>query len=198
MSLENRTWEVDIDCLPHHETIVERISNNPPPLLELCKRKVYSTISNLAKDISDDNLSIYSDGLNIERYSEEENNNDLSNLEINFNGIDIDNDNSVRENTDNEVSNNDVNRNQVTNKLEDSNFQKLPRRNATMSRSNITKRKTERNKSYYVPADIIKEHFNYLPIFIQSELRRGPSSICENVQCRSPMFDFITYEFCLG
>ncbi|KAL0839017.1 hypothetical protein ABMA28_017014 [Loxostege sticticalis] len=57
---------------------------------------------------------------------------------------------------------------------------------------------TRRNKSYYVPSDVINEHFRFLPHFMKNELSNGPLSRCENAVCKRPIFDFVFYEFCFG
>ncbi|CAG9125469.1 unnamed protein product [Plutella xylostella] len=51
---------------------------------------------------------------------------------------------------------------------------------------------------YYAPADVLNEYFDFVPVVLKVDLKTGPVSCCENVKCRKPMFDFVTYEFCLG
>ncbi|XP_028168623.1 leucine-rich repeat-containing protein 28-like isoform X1 [Ostrinia furnacalis] len=53
-------------------------------------------------------------------------------------------------------------------------------------------------RSYYVPSDILNEHFRFLPQFMKVELSNGPVSRCENALCKIPVFDFVFYEFCFG
>ncbi|XP_037970680.2 leucine-rich repeat-containing protein 40 [Plutella xylostella] len=65
---------------------------------------------------------------------------------------------------------------------------------------NVTHRK-DRPKAklkYYAPADVLDEYFDFVPAVLKVDLKTGPVSCCENVKCRKPMFDFVTYEFCLG
>lgn len=53
-------------------------------------------------------------------------------------------------------------------------------------------------KYFYVPADIVKEYFDFLPCFIKQDLYNGPMSKCENTLCKKPVFDYVIYEYCLG
>lgn len=53
-------------------------------------------------------------------------------------------------------------------------------------------------KYLYVPADIVKEYFDFLPSFIKQDLYNGPISKCENTLCKKPVFDYVIYEYCLG
>lgn len=151
--------------------------------------------------MSDDNLSIYSDAWNNYR-NDEENNNDVNNIQINFNGIDLEeyDPSSITDTLDNDILNCDSKGNEHVN---NSNLQIKSvinnlRTNTKCVRSNFKDRKRHRNKNYVVAADLIEDYFDFLPNFIKSELCRGPFTKCENVQCRSPIFDFVTYEFCLG
>ncbi|CAG4956387.1 unnamed protein product [Colias eurytheme] len=49
----------------------------------------------------------------------------------------------------------------------------------------------------YVPADIVRGYFDYLPYFIKTDLCNGPPSRCENITCKNPVFDFAYFEFCI-
>lgn len=53
-------------------------------------------------------------------------------------------------------------------------------------------------KYLYVPADVVKEYFDFLPSFIKQDLYNGPISKCENTLCKKPVFDYVIYEYCLG
>lgn len=53
-------------------------------------------------------------------------------------------------------------------------------------------------KPYYVPADIIRDYFNFLPNVLISDLSNGPVSTCENLNCKKPVFDHVYYEFTFG
>lgn len=92
----------------------------------------------------------------------------VRNLQQTFEGINIDNN-----------MNYDLNGNNTGNVLHNFNF-------------------SSHCKRYCVPADIIKEHFSYLPQFIRRELGNGPLSRCDNAECKRPIFDYVFYEFCFG
>lgn len=51
-------------------------------------------------------------------------------------------------------------------------------------------------KDYYVPSDIVNGYFYYLPSFIKNDLCNGPVSRCEHVLCRTPIFDYVHFDFC--
>lgn len=53
-------------------------------------------------------------------------------------------------------------------------------------------------KEFYMPGDIIAEHFDYLPSSIKEDLVNGPLSRCENAACKAPIFDYVYFEFTIG
>ncbi|KAL4707832.1 hypothetical protein ACJJTC_001778 [Scirpophaga incertulas] len=70
--------------------------------------------------------------------------------------------------------------------------------NTSRAHENEINKHRRNTKSFYVPSDIVKEYFEYLPQFIRSDLCRGPVSYCEEVNCKNAVFDYVYYEFCLG
>ncbi|KAJ0176774.1 hypothetical protein K1T71_007953 [Dendrolimus kikuchii] len=59
-------------------------------------------------------------------------------------------------------------------------------------------RQNIRRNLYNVPADVIREYYDFIPSFIKRDLGNGPISRCENTNCKNPVFDFAYYDFCLG
>ncbi|XP_026327620.1 uncharacterized protein LOC113235912 [Hyposmocoma kahamanoa] len=70
--------------------------------------------------------------------------------------------------------------------------------NSLTTSKNFEINKKNVKKYFYVPADIVKEYFDFLPCFIKQDLYNGPMSKCENTHCKKPVFDYVIYEYCLG
>ncbi|KPJ13955.1 Leucine-rich repeat protein soc-2-like [Papilio machaon] len=161
-------YEIDINCPPQHNNIVETGSQLPPSLYELTKRVAYQMISTTIKQYTT-YFSIYSDK-NSYYLNNNKNYDPLSNLEKTFNNFEIDNNVETFS-----VSKNEMKPANCTEYL----YTKNERRN------------------YYVPKDIIEKCYSFLPYFIKNELSIGPISKCDNAYCKKPIFDYVIYEFCI-
>lgn len=168
---ESKEWEFHVNIPPQYNAVLETKFCSPPSLFEICKRVFYQLTSDAAKMLSTQTFSIYSDNIVQSNY---EPNNNVADLQYNFKDFNIDN--------------------KEYNENNDENITKC----AILKSSEINKKLIRRNKSHYVVADLIEEYYNYLPNFLKADLKNGPISRCENINCKKPVFDFVTYEFCFG
>lgn len=123
---------------------------------------------------------MYSDNIN-NNYDDVIINNNMINVEDNFN----------KENSD-DYNRKDVSvNNNVTIKIRNP----IIRNSENIRNCCVNK---ERELINYTPADVVKEYFDCLPRNIKTDLCDGPVSRCENVPCKKPVFNYATYEFCLG
>ncbi|CAG4940833.1 unnamed protein product [Parnassius apollo] len=171
---ESKEFEIDINCPPQYNNIIENGVQLPPSLYELSRRIVYETLSMAARQITT-RLSLYSDRSNYYEENCSYQNNFMVDLENNFNGFGV--------NRLGETKLCDLNGNKMN---------LIPKRIPKCS-GNC---KNER-RDYYVASDIINNYYSYLPHFHKSDLCNGPISKCENVYCKKPIFDYVYYEFCL-
>lgn len=136
----------------------------------MAKRKFYQMMTEAVRRLNPQTYSFYSEHVRENLYNEH--NNNVIDLQENFQSINIganEGDNNCDENCNNYKA---VNK-------KDGYSKKI-------------------SKGYYVPADIIKEYFNFLPNFLKTDLSNGPISRCENVHCKTPVFDHAYYEFSIG
>ncbi|KAI5635021.1 leucine rich repeat domain-containing protein [Phthorimaea operculella] len=194
LSHDSGDWEVDVDMPGPYTTMFGSHTNCPPSLYEICRRALYQLLTEAAKTKSTDLFSIYVDCTENCGYNNYRNNigvlGGFNTLAPGYIGSFVDpvarvseedSDNFAHENTDNGNSNWDLNGNNL-NKVNPKDF--------------CTDR--HKSKDYYVPKDIIENHFSFLPKFMKQDLCNGPVSRCENVSCKMPVFDYAYYEFCLG
>lgn len=125
-------------------------------------------INAILKKLNPQTYSFYSEHVRENLYNEH-NNNNIIDLQENFHQFNID---------------------AIDGKDSDENGNKY--------KSLVAKEGKKATKAYYVPADVIKNNFNFLPNFIKSDLSNGPISRCENLNCKKPVFDHVYYEFCSG
>ncbi|XP_030020418.1 leucine-rich repeat-containing protein 39 [Manduca sexta] len=166
LKIQDSDLTIRINLPPQHRVVKHSKNSSPPSLFEVCKRIFYQYLYDEAKSNSSQPFSIYSNNME-HKY---EDNNNLSNLQNNFEGFNI-------------------NRNEKHN---------LDKRKHSGEIKSDDYTKFKRRRNYFTPDDIIEEHFNFLPIFLKSELMNGPITRCENVDCKKPIFDYVYYEFCLG
>ncbi|KAF9415409.1 hypothetical protein HW555_006936 [Spodoptera exigua] len=161
--------EVTVETPAQHSVVLESKFHTPPSLYELSKRLFYQMINSAVRKLNPQTYSFYSEHVRENLYNEH--NNNIIDLQENFHGFKI--------GADKDSSNGDENGNDYKPK----------------AKQEIHKKST---KAYFVPADVIKEYFNFLPNTLISDLSSGPISTCENLNCKKPVFDHAFYEFCLG
>ncbi|XP_075978244.1 uncharacterized protein LOC142977974 isoform X2 [Anticarsia gemmatalis] len=162
-------WEVLMECPPQYNIVLETKSHNPPSLYEMCKRQFYQMMTTAVKKLNPQTYSFYSEHVRENLYNEH--NNNIIDLQDNFQGFNIGTGEGNR--------NYDENGNSFKPAIVNESHKKF-------------------SNGYYVPADILKEYFSCLPSFLKNDLSNGPVSRCENVHCKSPVFDHAFYEFCFG
>ncbi|XP_060803255.1 uncharacterized protein LOC106129253 isoform X2 [Amyelois transitella] len=174
LSQGSREWDLDIDCPNKYENIQGNVFHSPPSLFELCKRQFYKSINDAAEKLTKYNKDNIERNLSyrINYYSD-----NFEILERNFEEFNLLND--------------DAN-------VYDENGNNCDLKHTLKSVNDISKRIKRDKRDYYVPTDVVQKYFNFLPVFIKSDLCNGPISRCENVVCKRPIFDYVHYEFCLG
>ncbi|XP_021184518.3 erbin [Helicoverpa armigera] len=170
LSQDSNEIEVKIECPPQHNVILESKYYSPPSLYEICRRQFYQMIITAVKKLNPQTYSFYSEHVTENLYNEH-NNNNLVDLQENFHSINID-------------PRDDKYSDENGNKYKSVSVKEAVYRKAT--------------KPYYVPADVLREHFDFLPNVLISDLSSGPVSTCENLNCKKAIFDHVYYEFCFG
>ncbi|CAB3261258.1 unnamed protein product [Arctia plantaginis] len=163
-------WTVLVDHPAQYNIISEPSTNSPPSLYEMSKRQFYQMITKAVKKLNPQTYSFYSEHVRENLYNEH--NNNIIVLQDNFQNFTI------------------ISTDKDNNNCEKSGTNHKPTKEEQFSK--------KPSKGYYVPADIIKDYFSFLPNFIMSDLSNGPISRCENVQCKVPVFDYAYFEFCFG
>ncbi|XP_046965853.1 leucine-rich repeat and death domain-containing protein 1 [Vanessa cardui] len=157
-------YHLDLNFPTKYNHIFDKGSSFVPSLFELSKRKFYDVINEAAKKLTNAPLSVYNDFYNADKF---ETNYNIRDLQENFNGCNINNNNVI-------FNSNDQRTNGIDNLILRS-----------------------KRKGSCQPKDMIEEYFDYLPRFIRDDLCNGPLSRCENARCKKPIFDFVYYEFCV-
>ncbi|KAJ8721928.1 hypothetical protein PYW08_004330 [Mythimna loreyi] len=169
LSLDSKEFQVTIECPPQHNVVLDSKYHSPPSLYETCRRQFYQMINTAVRKLNPQTYSFYSEHVKENLYNEH--NNNIIDLQENFHGINIDSEG-------NKYSDENGN-----------NYQSI------VCKEGMNKKI---NRPYYVPADIIREHFSFLPNILISDLSNGPVSMCENLNCKKPVFDHVFYEFSFG
>ncbi|GBP30868.1 Leucine-rich repeat-containing protein 28 [Eumeta japonica] len=185
---DGSTTEIDMPSKYRH--VGNPHANSPPTLAEMCKRLIYETLCETAKALSDQQYSIHAD-----QYFNAHNNSEDEHAYYEHRS--------------------DENGNTLTDSREDSNIITHPRGgngNIANGQSVVTfklqptahrtakdrsRRKTVCRRQYTV-TDLARRHFDFLPTDLLKSLCDGPISRCENIICNRPIFDCVTFQFCLG
>ncbi|XP_026735008.1 plant intracellular Ras-group-related LRR protein 4-like [Trichoplusia ni] len=164
----SKDLEVNIRFPPQYNNVLNTTRFTPASLYEICRRQFYIMLNEAVKKLNPQTYSFYSEHVRENLYNEH--NNNITDLQDNFQGFNIDS-RGNKENSD---------------------------ENGNNYKSVVKEGNKKASKTYYVPADILKEYFNFLPNFVKRDLSNGPISRCENLNCKKPVFDDVFYEFCLG